>query len=359
MTIASGSRVSLRRARLQDRPRVYEWLVRSDLTPSVFGPMFPERTVPTPEQFASRYVNAFFEGTRPYGGRVFVISHGGDEIGCIAHGPIDLLNDVVELDIWLAERTLTGRGLGSEALMLLADWLQANYGVNRFLARPSRRNVRALRAMRRAGFRETDLPAPEVIGKLQLPRGEYADEVLLFRILPVPPATLKPDRLRTYIFLDSEFTSLVGPELISIGAVATDSTAFYAELRGWSPERSSDFVRQVVMPLLDGDAVAHDVASEAFSAWLDERSGRAPTTIISDSGYDRWALTELLGREDLPPGVEWKRVAVAYEELDITTQALSLRRHHALDDARALRHLLLHPDDVAGWSGEPQGPVDA
>jgi hypothetical protein len=273
---------------------------------------------------------------------MFVISIGADEIGCISHGVIDLLNDVVELDIWLAERKLAGRGFGSEALVLLADWLQANYGVNRFLVRPSRRNVRALRAMRRAGFRETDLPAAEVISKLQLPQGEYADEVLLFRILPVPPATLRCDPRRTYVFLDSEFTSLARPELISIGAVSTDSTAFYAEVRGWSPERSTDFVRQVVMPLLDGDAVTHEVAAEAFSAWLDERTGRAPTTIVSDSGYDRWALAELLGREDLPAGVEWRRVAVAYGELDAAVGVLHLRRHHALDDARALRHLLLN-----------------
>lgn len=348
MTIATGLHVSLRRASLQDRPRVHAWLVQSDLTPNVFGPLFPEREPPTLEQFASRYVNTFFDGTRPYSGRVFVVSAGANEVGCLAHGPIDLLNDVVELDIWLAERRLSGRGLGSEALVLLADWLQANYGVNRFLVRPSRRNVRALRAMRRAGFRETDLPAAEVIAKLGLPRGQYADEVLLFRILPVPPATLKRDPRRTYVFIDSEFTSLAQPELISVGAVATDATAFYAEVRGWSPERSSDFVRQVVMPLLDGDAVTHDVAAEAFTAWLDERTGRAPTTIVSDSGFDRWALAELLGREDLPAGVEWKRVSVAYDEMDNATRHLKLRRHHALDDARALRHLLLHPSDGFG-----------
>jgi diamine N-acetyltransferase len=343
MTIATGTRVSLRRARLQDRPRVYEWLVQSDLTHNVFGPLFPEREVPTLEGFSTRYVNSYFDGTRPYSGRLFVIVAGAEEIGCVAHGPIDLLNDVVELDIWLSEKRLAGRGIGSEALVMLADWLQGNYGVNRFLVRPSRRNVRALRAMRRAGFRETDLPAPEVIATLHLPKGHYADEMLLFRILPVPPATLRPDARRTYVFLDSEFTSLVKPELISIGAVATDATAFYAEVRGWSPERSTEFVRQVVMPLLDGDAVAHEVAAEAFIAWLDERAGRAPTTLISDSGFDRWAIAELLGHEDLPPGVEWKRVVVPYEELDNAVRQLQLRRHHALDDARALRHLLLEP----------------
>ena len=51
MTVATGSRVSIRRAQLQDRPRAYEWLVRSDLTPQLYGPLFPEREVPTPEQF--------------------------------------------------------------------------------------------------------------------------------------------------------------------------------------------------------------------------------------------------------------------------------------------------------------------
>ena len=341
MTVATGSRVSIRRAQLQDRPRAHEWLVRSDLTPQVYGPLFPERAAPTPDQFAARYVNSYFDGTRPYAGRMFVIDVGDVDAGCIAHGPIDLLNDVVELDIWLAGSQHGGRGVASQALAVLAEWLQATYGVNRFLARPSRRNVRALRALRRAGFREADAPAPEVVAKLGLRAGDWADEVLLFRVLPVPSSRLRREEGRTYVFFDSEFTRFLEPELISIGAVATDATAFYAELRGWSPERTSDFVRQVVLPLLDGDAVPPEMAAEAFAAWLDERAGRAPTTLISDSAFDRWAIAELLGSEDLPAGVEWKRLAVAYEELDQATQALGLRRHHALDDARALRHLLL------------------
>jgi hypothetical protein len=38
---------------------------------------------------------------------------------------------------------------------------------------------------------------------------------------------------------------------------------------------------------------------------------------------------------------------VAYEEMDNATRHLNLRRHHALDDARALRHLLLNPAAAA------------
>ena len=342
MTAIAGTKVTLRRARDTDRARIYEWLIGSDLTANLMGaPMFPDRPIQSFEQFSQSYPRHFYEGTRPYAGRMYVITAQGEEIGCISHGPIDVLNDVVELDIWLAERRVAGHGYGSESLVVLCDWLQVNYGVNRFLARPSRRNVKALRAMRRAGFRETDLPAQEVVAKLSLPAGKYGDEVLLFRILPVPSVVFRPDPAETYVFIDSEFTNLTAPQLISVGAVATDSTAFYAELEGWDVATASSFVHDAVIPLLDGDAVPKAMGAEALTEWLSERARKMPTTIISDSGFDRWALSELFGSEQLPPNVQWRRVPIAYEALDEATQRLNLRRHHALDDARALRHLVL------------------
>lgn len=342
MTVIAGNKVTLRRARDTDRARIYEWLIGSDLTVNLMGaPMYPDRPIQSFEQFSQSFPRHFYEGTRPYAGRMYVITAQGEEIGCISHGPIDVLNDVVELDIWLAERRVAGHGYGSESLVVLCDWLQINYGVNRFLARPSRRNVKALRAMRRAGFRETDLPAQEVVAKLSLPAGKYGDEVLLFRILPVPSVVFRPDPGQTYVFIDSEFTNLTAPQLISVGAVATDSTAFYAELEGWDVATASSFVHDTVIPLLDGDAVPKAMGAEALTEWLSERARKMPTTIISDSGFDRWALSELFGSEQLPPNVQWRRVPIAYEALDEATQRLNLRRHHALDDARALRHLVL------------------
>jgi RimJ/RimL family protein N-acetyltransferase len=351
VSLLTGSKVTLRRAVVSDRTRVYEWLIGSDLTVNLLGaPMYPDHPIPSPEEFSAAFPDACFDGSRPFSGRMLIISARGEDIGAIAHGPIDLLNDVVELDIWLAERRVAGHGYGSEALVLLADWLQASYGINRFLVRPSRRNVKALRAMRRAGFRETDLPAREVIDKLSLPPGRYADELLLFRILPLPAAVLRPDPAQTYVFIDSEFTSLTAPQLISFGAVATDSTAFYAELDGWDPVAASSFVREQVLPLLDGDAVPVVVGAQALSEWLAERTRRGPVTVISDSGFDRWAMAALFGTEELPAGVFWQRVPIAYEAMDEATQRLKLRRHHALDDARALRHLVLEPRGEVGPS---------
>lgn len=350
MNLPAGGKVSLRRATVADRARVYEWLIGSDLTVNLLGaPMYPDRPIPSPDGFFGAFGDHCFDGTRPFSGRMFVVTVQGEDIGAIAHGPIDLLNDVVELHVWLAERRVAGRGYGSEALIALADWLQASYGVNRFLVRPSRRNVKALRAMRRAGFRETDLPAEEIIDKLALPPGEVADELLLFRILPLPPAQLRPDPAQTYVFIDSEFTSLTAPELISFGAVATDATAFYAEIEGWVPAHASSFVNEQVLPLLDGDAVPAEVGAQALGEWLAERARRSPVTVISDSGFDRWAMAALFGGEQLPPNVRWQRVPVAYEALDEAAQQLKLRRHHALDDARALRHLVLE----AGTEARP------
>ncbi|HXF44733.1 MAG TPA: GNAT family N-acetyltransferase [Burkholderiaceae bacterium] len=342
MIAASGSKVRLRLAQLQDRERAYAWFAHSDLTPSFVGPpLYSEHSPPSFEAFCETYQPFYFDGTRPFDGRALMIEAGGTDVGFLSHGPVCLRHEVVELDLWLAARALCGKGYGSEALALACDWMQSAYGIDRFVVRPSRRNVRALRALRRAGFRETDLPAAQVVRELQLPAGRYTDEVLLFRTLASPPALLDPEPGRVYVFVDSEFTSLAEPRLISIGAVATDGAAFYCELSDWPRDAASAFARDKVLPRLDGEAVPHPVAAESFVRWLGERAAQGPVTLVSDSGFDRWALADLLGSEDLPHRCDWMRVPLAVEELDAVAAALRLRRHHALDDARALLRALL------------------
>jgi RimJ/RimL family protein N-acetyltransferase len=347
MIVASNAKVSMRRAVPGDRIRVYQWIARNDLAWTMTGsaPIFEPR-VPTFDEFRTRHGEHFFTGKRPFKGRALIASNGEDDVGFVVYRDINLLQDVVELDVWLAGRRFQGQGYGSAAMALACEWLQAEFGVNSFLLRPSRRNVHALRAARRAGFREANIEAREMRAKLRLPAGEYADEVLLFRTQPLPRAALSPDPARIYVFFDSEFTHLADPVLMSIGAVATDKSAFYCELRDWPAERTSEFVRNVVIPLLDGDAVPLEMARAAFVAWLAARTRDRPVTIISDSGFDRLSLISLLGLEDLPDKVEWRRVPVAYEHLDDVARALGLRRHHALDDARALRHALLAPQQA-------------
>jgi len=342
MIVATGPKVSLRHAEPADRERAYEWYARSDLTPAFLGlPLYPDHPVPSYEAFCEDYLPFFFDGTRPFDGRGLMIRADGADVGFLSHGPISLLHDVVEIELWFGARAFCGKGRGAEALALACAWMQATFGIDRFLLRPSRRNVHALRAVRRAGFRETDLAPAQVLKQLLLPPGDYADEVLLFRTLAPPPARLRAQRDQIYVFIDSEFTSLAEPRLISLGAVATDGANFYCELSDWPRSSCSEFVRATVIPLLDGDAVPHPVAADSFTRWLGERALAAPVTLVSDSGFDRWAMADLLGREDLPPGCDWLRVPIHYEQLDSAVAGLGLRRHHALDDARALRHTIL------------------
>ncbi|MCX8005074.1 MAG: GNAT family N-acetyltransferase [Burkholderiaceae bacterium] len=344
MIVASGAKVRLRRAQLADRERAHIWLTHSDLSAEVAGPpLYPEVALPTFEAFCEQYQPFYFDGTRPFDGRALIIEADGNDVGFLAHGPVSLLHEVAPLDLWLQGRAVGGRGYGSEALRLACEWLQGAYGIDRFVVRPSRRNVRALRAARRAGFRETDLAPAQVVRELQLAPARYADEVLLFRALPPPPPTLPMQAGRVFVFIDSEFTSLVEPRLISLGAVATDGAAFYCELSDWPREAASEFVRARVLPQLDGEALPHPAAAALFGRWLAERNRGAAVTLVSDSGFDRWALADLFGSEDLPPAVGWMRAPVAAEELDAQAHAQRLRRHHALDDAYALMHALLGP----------------
>jgi RimJ/RimL family protein N-acetyltransferase len=342
MTIASGLKVTLRRALPQDLARAHRWLTASDLTAASMGPpWFAERPVPTLEQFLTRFPQHYFDGTRPFEGRALVLSSAAVDLGMLVWRRVDLMRDVVELDIWLAGGEFCRQGIAAEALGLACAWLQSGYGVNRFLLRPSRRNVRALRCARRAGFRETDFEPADVLGRLGLDASPYRDPVLLFRILPVAWLAPVSRERELWVFIDSEFSSLEAPVLLSFGAVTAQGHTFYAELEQEHPVANSAFVEQSVLPLMENSPIARALAAEQFVSWLQEQADGRTVRLISDSGFDRWALGELLRAEDLPDGVAWQRAPVAYSELDRVSEEQRLRRHHALDDALALRCAVL------------------
>ena len=51
------------------------------------------------------------------------------------------------------------------------------------------------------------------------------------------------------VFLDTEFTQLLRPDLISIGLVSERGHEFYAELTDFPHDRCSEFVRAEILPL--------------------------------------------------------------------------------------------------------------
>src|SRR5262245_45159900 len=142
-----GSVVTLRPAREDDRRAVYQWLAESDLTPSMLGPpLFPETPAPTWDEFCEDCGPHFFDGKREEAGRSFIIELDGEAVGHINYDGVDLARGLAELDVWLRSGNVCGRGYGSDALVALTCHLHETFGVTELILRPSRRNVRAIRA---------------------------------------------------------------------------------------------------------------------------------------------------------------------------------------------------------------------
>ena len=98
------------------------------------------------------------------------------------------------------------------------------------------------------------------------------------------------------IFLDTEFTDFNESEcdLISIGLVADDGREFYAELTDYRQEVCTDFVREIVFPLLKqhkGTIVGNrlQVAKE-LAEWLEHYRTHNECIICFDYG-PKWFKT--------------------------------------------------------------------
>ena len=165
------------------------------------------------------------------------------------------------------------------------------------------------------------------------------------------------------VFLDTEFTDLTpDARLISLGAVSADGQEFYAELAdGWVPQFCSEFVRQTVVPLLELPSSARLTQAQCathFVRWLEGIGAGFPFVVVTvDSCIDWWMLGLLIDGEGWTPGQSEVSVGWSEAQLSLRVQLAhwshadtmarfrhaledslkGLRRHHALDDARALR----------------------
>jgi len=151
------------------------------------------------------------------------------------------------------------------------------------------------------------------------------------------------------IFFDTEFTALHwDTKLISIGLVAEDERSFYAELSDtYQITDCAHFARDVVLPLLDG--------GEARMSWVDLslRLGNwiegfeHPVILSTDSLAWDWPWIQKLFAEPgtwpanlVPdPLLLTMNYLVDYDRFEETLERVfaGLRRHHALDDAKANR----------------------
>ena len=175
--IKVSDRIRIRPANLGDKRRVFEWLTNSNLTKEMMGPPnYPDSKIPTWDEFNNDYADHYFTGSDPVKGQSFIIVMEECDVGHINHNPIDIKNKITDLDIWLSDKKHTGKGIGTEAIKLMCEYLGEQYGCKQILISPSKRNKKAIRAYEKAGFILTDTE-PE---RSQM---DYDDNVVLVKTI--------------------------------------------------------------------------------------------------------------------------------------------------------------------------------
>lgn len=149
------------------------------------------------------------------------------------------------------------------------------------------------------------------------------------------------------VFIDTEFTNLEKRTLISIALVAQDGREFYAECTDYPEAQCSDFVQEIVLPLLGrvpGAACSRSELTERLRDWFDGLE--APVTIVFDYLGD-WLLLLLACGGGKPPASLGDKLHLGeytinhpvFEQAQnaVYAQDQRLAQHHALADARALK----------------------
>jgi RimJ/RimL family protein N-acetyltransferase len=175
MTAINGKLVSLRPANPGDRRHVFEWLAESDLTSKMLGPPdFPDNPVPDWDEFINDYTDEYFNTSHPELGRSFIIEVGGTPAGHISYNLLDSLTGTFEFDIWMAASSFCNKGLGTDAINALCDYLARALNGKTFVLAPSSRNKGAVRAYRKCGFEPVEEPPPNFVA-------DYYDTLILVR----------------------------------------------------------------------------------------------------------------------------------------------------------------------------------
>ena len=150
--------------------------------------------------------------------------------------------------------------------------------------------------------------------------------------------TLHPWERR--IFIDTEFTDIAAPCLISLAMVAEDGPEFYAEQADIDRNSCSAFVQASVLPQLGADparVLEQGAMREAVRTWMSMFTGKKQRPVICyDHPIDLQLLWELLSERT----AGWK-VKLISSRIDPLEREAYFRvhggRHHALHDARANR----------------------
>lgn len=169
--------INIRHARIDEKYKIYQWLSLSDTAIMHMGkPNFPESPIPNWLQFQEDFEDFYFQKDGREKGSVLIITLDNEEIGCLCYARFHLQPGRAELDIWLKAQKYCGHGYGTDALEKMMEYLKSNMNINKFLIRPSKKNIPAIKSYQKAGFSKVN-DKKAVINEYLLPEylKEYAD----------------------------------------------------------------------------------------------------------------------------------------------------------------------------------------
>ena len=148
------------------------------------------------------------------------------------------------------------------------------------------------------------------------------------------------------IFFDTEFTDLcIDPRLISIGLVSEGGREFYAELSdSYSPKDCGAFTQEAVLPLLQGGDALMTMNELALrlGEWIEGFDEPVKLAIDSMAWDWPWIQEIFYDSGKWPKNLDGKPELLRDQAFDLAVEQMfqhpgepRLRRHHALDDARA------------------------
>jgi hypothetical protein len=148
------------------------------------------------------------------------------------------------------------------------------------------------------------------------------------------------------LFCDTEFTDFIDCELISIGIVDESGREFYAEVTNFRREACSQFVNEIVIPLLgqypDAIVGTSEHIAHRLTEWLEPYREDGAIVCI-DYATDWHLFLDLLSM--VPKDYDRSFITGQMIWTDLDQQRIEdwwsetkLPRHMALYDARANRH---------------------
>ncbi len=151
MTIIRGERINLQFASQQDMKKIYDMMVSDEIIHFMFDEQHP---APSWEDFRNDEED-FFPGSPSKDGSYLLIILDGQVVGSISYACGYEKIPYAEFDIWMSGYEFMGQGIGCEAVLMLRSFVNENYGIEHYIIRPWTKNLSAIKAYNKCGFRES------------------------------------------------------------------------------------------------------------------------------------------------------------------------------------------------------------